>query len=397
MGKIIITGVGVITSIGDNLKANHEALKNGICGIGKLENFSTVYSASRPFGEIKWSDSQLISQLNVTNSGVSRTSLLALHAFNQAIADAKFDNTLIQSSDTALILGNTVGGMCLTETLYRDANAVSEGSPYLESYDCGSVALYLQEKYGIKGWVNNINTACSSATNAIMMGARMLHQGLAKRVIVGGVDSLAKFTINGFNALHILSPEICRPFDVSRQGLNLGEGAAFLILEKEEDAQGLKRYAEITGYANANDAYHPSTLSENGDGPYLAMKLALENAGLQANEIDYINTHGTATENNDLVESVAIKNLFHDKIPAFSSTKSNTGHTLGASGAIEAVYCMLMLQNQELYPSLNFSEPIPETKLVPVLEYKKTPLQHIQSNAFGFGGNCSSIIFSALK
>jgi 3-oxoacyl-(acyl-carrier-protein) synthase len=226
-----------------------------------------------------------------------------------------------------------------------------------------------------------------------MYGARLIKNGFAKRAIVGGVDSLAKFTINGFNSLHILSSERCRPFDQNRQGLNLGEGAAFLVLEAEDLTKNKEVYAELRGYCNSNDAFHPSSLSDQGDGPYLAMKGAIEVAGINKKEISYINAHGTGTENNDQVESIAMVRLF-ENVPDFSSTKSNIGHTLGASGAIEAVYSILNIINQEIYPALSFSESISGTGLRPVLEYKKKEVNHVMSNSFGFGGNCSSLIFS---
>src|SRR5262249_14889758 len=154
------------------------------------------------------------------------------------VENAGLDSTLLSSPGTALIGATTVGGMCLTDELYHDANNSDHGSEYLASYDCGSSTLYLQSKYAIGGIVNTINTACSSSANAIMYGARLIKNGLASRVIAGGTDSLAKFTINGFNSLHILSKQPCRPFDRDRQGLNLGEGAAFIVLEKEQDCKG---------------------------------------------------------------------------------------------------------------------------------------------------------------
>jgi 3-oxoacyl-(acyl-carrier-protein) synthase len=239
--------------------------------------------------------------------------------------------------------------------------------------------MYLQKRYAMKGPVNTINTACSSSANAIMYGARFIRNGKARRAIVGGVDSLAKFTINGFNALHILSKENCIPFDEDRKGLNLGEGAAFLVLEKESDVADKKKYAVLSGYANANDSFHASSLSDEGTGPYKAMSDALSNAKLNPSQIDFINAHGTATENNDMVESFAMLRLF-EKVPAFASTKVNTGHTLG----------------QELYPAIHFNKAIPDTGLIPVKSYQKIPLNNIMSNSFGFGGNCTSLIFSKI-
>lgn len=388
--------MGVISAIGNTVEQNHQSLAAGHGGIGTTMNlFPTKYAVQLPFGVVHISTDTLKEELGAGEPGITRTTLLALHAFDEAIKDSGITVAELRSFDTALIGATTVGGMCLTDELYNDANKNAGGSPYLSSYDNASVNIYLQERYGINGIVNTINTACSSSANAIMYGANLLKNGLAKRAIVGGTDSLAKFTINGFHALHILSPDICRPFDKDRQGLNLGEGAAFLVLEREEDMAGKKVYAELTGYCNANDAYHPSSLSDEGDGPYLSMKGALELAKLAAADIDFINAHGTGTENNDEVESRAMLRLF-TKPPAFASTKSYTGHTLGASGAIEAVYSILNLTQQEIYPGLHFATPIITTGLVPALQYQKRPLQHIMSNSFGFGGNCSSLIFSKL-
>ncbi|HEY4937051.1 MAG TPA: beta-ketoacyl-[acyl-carrier-protein] synthase family protein, partial [Puia sp.] len=267
------------------------------------------------------------------------------------------------------------------------------GTAYLSSYDYASVTLAIQERYGILGEVSTINTACSSSANAILYGARLIRHGFARRVIVGGAESLAKFTLNGFNALNILSSRPCAPFDRDRNGLNLGEGAAFLVLEKEEYLKGKKTYASLAGFGNKNDAYHPSSNSPEGLGPYLAMKEALENSRLNAVDIDYINAHGTGTENNDETESRAMMRLF-GKVPPFSSTKSFTGHTLGAAGAMEAVYSILNLAHQEVYPSLSFQHPITETGLIPVRHFAKQPIRHVMSNSFGFGGNCSTLIFS---
>ncbi len=393
MSRVFVTGMGIISAIGDTVEKNREALIAGQCGITRLTLFSTKYAGLRPCGEIKAETDELKHKLDAHEKGVTRSSVLALHAFKEAVADAALSNNQLSSPHTALIGASTVGGMCLTDELYRDANKSENGSEYLTSYDCASVDLYLQLKYNIGGIINTINTACSSSSNAIMYGARLLQTGLAKRVIAGGTDSLAKFTINGFNALHILSPEKCTPFDRDRKGLNLGEAAAFLVLEKEEDTAGKKVYAELTGYGNSNDAFHPSSLSEEGDGPFLCMQKALQQAQIPASAISFINAHGTATENNDAVESQAMIRLF-GKPPLFASTKANTGHTLGAAGAVEAIFSVLSLYHQEIYPGLHFANAIEATGLKPETIYRQMPLQHVMSNSFGFGGNCTSLIFS---
>ncbi len=384
----------MISSIGNTVEENRMSLMKGQSGITKIdESFPSKFAGVLPFGEIKTSTEKLKEQLGAHEPGLTRNSLLALHAFNEAVTDAGITAMQLQSFDTALIGATTIGGICLTDQLYKDATEAKEGSAYLSSYDCASVNMYLQERFTINGIVNTINTACSSSANAIMYGARLIKNGRAKRAIVGGVDCIAKFTLNGFNSLFILSPDPCTPFDAARKGLNLGEGAAFLVLEKEEDCAGKKKYASLSGYGNSNDAYHPSSLSEDGDGPYLAMSGALESAGLLPSDISFINAHGTATENNDEVESKAMLRLF-EKQPPFASTKSYTGHTLGAAAAIEAVYSILNLTQQEIYPALNYKDPIASTGLIPVQSYTKTIVKHVMSNSFGFAGNCSSLIFS---
>jgi 3-oxoacyl-(acyl-carrier-protein) synthase len=394
VSRIVVTGIGIITSIGKSAEENRTSLLKSAHGLSSIELFSTRYASLLPFGEIKISNEDLKSQFKVQqNPGITRTSLLALHAIREAIQDSHLANSEIQSIDTAFINGTTVGGMCLTEELHQDANRKVNGSAYVNSYDLGSVGIFIRSHYNIQGIINTINTACSSSANAIMYGTRLIKSGLAKRAIVGGVDSLAKFTINGFNSLQILSPDKCAPFDENRKGLNLGEGAAFLVLEKEEDCKNKNIYASLSGYSNTNDAFHPSSLSDNGEGPYLAMKSALEIAGLTPGKIDFINAHGTATENNDMAESKAMKRLF-DTVPLFASTKTYTGHTLGAASAIEAIYSIFNIHHQEIYPSLNFERPIPDIGLIPVQNYQKKSIQHVMSNSFGFGGNCSSLIFS---
>lgn len=394
MSRIFVTGMGAISAIGNSVAENRAALVEGRTGIGPLRQFKTRYADLLPFGEVQISTALLADKLSAHEPGLTRTSLLALHAFEEALADAGWDEATLQRSDTALIGANTVGGMCLTDELYRDANSREAGSPYLASYDAASVNLYLQKRFRLTGIINTINTACSSSANAIAYGARLIQHGFAKRAIVGGTDSLAKFTINGFNALHILSAKPCAPFDQDRNGLNLGEGAAFIILENETALKERKAYAILSGHANSNDAFHPSSISDEGEGPYRSMKGALELATLQPADISFINAHGTGTENNDLTESRAMLRLF-EKVPPFASTKSNTGHTLGAAGALEAVFSILNLYHQEIYPAQNWQQPIPETGLRPVHAYQQLPLQHVMSNSFGFGGNCTSLVFSA--
>lgn len=394
MSRIVVTGIGAISAIGETIEEQRKALVNGQTGISTLSQFPSRFSGVLPCGEIKKTTAELKQELSIADPAVTRTSLLAVKAMSDALKDAGLTSNELQSNDTALIGASTVGGMCLTDELYQDSNnKLGEGSVFVHSYDNSSVSLFLQQQFRIGGMINTINTACSSSANAIMYGARLIQQGLAKRAIVGGADSLAKFTINGFNSLHILSSSPCRPFDAARNGLNLGEAAGFLVLEKEEDAQQKKIYATVSGYGNSNDSYHASSISDEGEGPYLCMQRALTVAQLSPSSIQCINAHGTATENNDETESRAMMRLF-DNVPAFLSTKSYTGHTLGAAGAIEAIFSILSLQYQEVYGSLRFDQPIASTALIPEQSYRSMKIDHIMSNSFGFGGNCTSLIFS---
>jgi 3-oxoacyl-(acyl-carrier-protein) synthase len=385
--------MGIISAVGNTVEENRTALKNGVCGISLNSPFRSRHSGL-PLAAVSLSNEALREKGQVDDASVTRTSLLALHALQEAVRDAGLTDREIRSSSTALIGGTTVGGMCEADHLYKDITEKNAASPFLGSYDCASVFLFLQEYYRMEGIINTINTACSSAANAILYGARLIRNGLARTVIAGGADSLSRFTVNGFNALHILSPEVCRPFDWHRQGLNLGEGAAFLVLEGGAHLDPRKkRYAELKGYHTTSDAYHPTSLSPTGEGPYLAMQGALASAGIVPAGIDFINAHGTGTENNDEVESKAMIRVF-GRPPAFASTKANTGHTLGAAAAVEAVYSLLCLDNQEIYPNLHFTETIPGLELRPVTVYQPYPLRHVMSNSFGFGGNCVSLIFS---
>jgi 3-oxoacyl-(acyl-carrier-protein) synthase len=393
VSRVFVTGIGIVSAVGTSLAENRAALRAGKSGISRKPSIPSRYSGVLPFGAIFSGTDDLREKFRIDNPAVTRTSLLALHAFSDAIGDAGLTDAAIRDPGTALVGATTVGGMCLTDEMYRDTKQSCDDSPYVGSYDAASVNLFLHARYRMTGFATTINTACSSSANAIQYGARLVRNGLAKTAVVGGADSLAKFTINGFNALQILAPDVCRPFDRDRAGLNLGEGAAFLVLEGEAATEGKTRYAELTGWCNRNDAFHPSAMSPGGDGPYLAMQGALRSAGLRAAAIDYINSHGTGTENNDEAESRAMARLF-DEPPPFSSTKAFTGHTLGAAGAIEAIYSILAIRHQEVYANLNFQHPIPGIGLRPVETYRSNSVRHAMSNSFGFGGNCTSLIFS---
>ncbi|PIB34414.1 3-oxoacyl-ACP synthase [Reichenbachiella sp. 5M10] len=399
MTKVYVTGMGVVSAIGNNVAENRQSLIEGKTGLCKnAQYFSSKYTESHPFGEVRLSDDALRSSLTTHDThGLTRTDLLAFRAFEEAIHDAGLTAKEWSNPKTGLISGSTVGGMVLTDQVFEDGSLRAQSKEFLESYDYCSHTLRLIESYQIQGVTDTINTACSSSANAIMLGARLIRSGRAQRMIVGGTDSLAKFTVNGFNSLQILSDELCQPFDENRKGLNLGEGAAYLVLESAELAAGKRIYGEVAGYGNSNDAYHASSLSEDAVGVLAAMEAALVEAGLAPDQIDYINAHGTATGNNDLTEITGFDKLFA-QLPPFNSTKCYTGHTLAAAGGIEAVYSLLSISHGELYPGLHCQEPIAPVGQLPIANYQsQQEINAVLSNSFGFGGNCTSVVFTKVK
>jgi 3-oxoacyl-(acyl-carrier-protein) synthase len=393
--NVFITGFGCISPIGFNAGENLKNLQLEKDGIEKSSFLKSRYASLKNFGEVKINTMELQNDLHLENiTGLTRTDLFAFQAFNEAIENASLAPDEISARETALISASTVGGMCNTDEIYKDANSQSASTEFVNSYGYAVHTLNLVRFFGMKGFTNTINTACSSSSNAIMMGMRLIQSGKIKRAIVGGAESLAKFTVNGFNSLQILSEDKCKPFDENRDGLNLGEGAAYLVLEAEDICRHKENWGRIIGAGNSNDVFHASALSDNAVGVTKCMELALHNANILAHEISYINAHGTGTQNNDQVELVGFAKVF-SKIPPFSSTKSYTGHTLAASGAVEAIYCLLSLRNNEVYPNLHTNRPIQGCGSSLVRKY--TPdmrLNYIMSNAYGFGGNCTSLIFA---
>jgi len=388
--------MGIISAIGNNVAENYHSLIQGNKGISRVEKIDTNHRDQIMVGEIDYTNEQLESILALSSdNNYSRSALLGAVAALEAVKDAGI--TDIASHKTGLISATSVGGMDMTEKYYYKYAEQPEVQKYIDGHHAGDSTQKIAEQLGIdQSLVTTISTACSSAANSIMLGARLIKSGQLDRVVVGGTDCLSKFTINGFKTLMILSDTYSTPFDEERKGLNLGEAAAFLVLESDAvvQAEGKKVLAYVKGYGNANDAYHQTASSENGDGATLAMEKALQVAQLKPTEIDYINAHGTATENNDLSEGRAIMRVFGDNVPDFSSTKAYTGHTLAAAGAIEAVYAVFALQHNVIFPNLNFKTQMKEFSITPQLTLKEKELETVLSNSLGFGGNCSTVIFS---
>lgn len=393
--RVCVTGIGCVSGIGVNVGEHLRSFRDGQDGLGPVTLFATNHDV--PVSEVKQTNEMLKRQLGIPLSDErSRTALLGMTAAGEAVSDAGLD---LRVSDPALRVGlissTSTGGMDLTESFYPSfrENPSQGRLRFVVSHDAADSTERIADYLGVTGFRTTISTACSSAANAIMMGARMIRQGMLDVVIAGGTDALCKFTLNGFASLMILDREPCRPFDASRAGLNLGEGAGYLVLQSESTLSKTP-YCLLSGYANANDAYHQTASSSDGTGAFLAMKGALDKAGLQPEDVDYINAHGTGTPNNDASESQAIRRLFGDRVPGLSSTKTFTGHTLGAAGGLEAVFSVLSLRHGISYPNLNFSTPIEETGLLPLTRYQEGMcLRSVLSNSFGFGGNNTSLLF----
>ncbi|HEX3078970.1 MAG TPA: beta-ketoacyl-[acyl-carrier-protein] synthase family protein, partial [Puia sp.] len=341
-----IAGMGIVSAIGSDVQTNLDSLCNEKTGIGAMQWLSSVRHRALPVGEVKLSNAEL-SAVTGLSARLPRTALLSCMAAKETLINAGWEKENMLR--TGFISANTVGGMDKTENFYKlfSKNAATGKLADVVNHECGTVTELVADFLGIQHFVSTVSTACSSSANSIFTGARMIRTGLLDYALVGGADALTRFTLNGFNTLMILDNDLCKPFDENRHGLNLGKGAAYLLLSSE---QGLKRLhkkpiARITGYANANDAYHQTASSPEGTGSFLAMKGAMEKAGLQAKDIDYINLHGTGTQNNDIAEGTAIRILFDPVFPKMSSTKAYTGHTLGASGAVEAVFSVLAIQH----------------------------------------------------
>ena len=390
---IAITGSGIISAIGTDMSATLTALRHGESGIGRLRYLETSHR-ELPCGEVKMSNEELRTLLHVTDATCSRTVLLGLWALRQAIADAHLKECDSEGRRVVLISGTTVGGMDMTERYFP--SMVRDGSHIdcLRHHDAGSSTMQMASYLPLVSESTTISTACSSAANAMILGARLLASGEADVVLAGGSEALTRFHLNGFHSLMVTDAVPCRPFDAHRGGLNLGEGAAYVVMERSSDAcrRGVTVQAILSGWGNACDAYHQTATSDDGEGPYLAMREALKRAHLDATDIDYVNAHGTATENNDQTESRALQWVFGEQVPPVSSTKGFTGHTTSASGSIEAVISLLAMRHGFLPANIGWSEKM-AGGIEPTMGGDAV-LRHVMCNAFGFGGNDTSLILS---
>jgi 3-oxoacyl-(acyl-carrier-protein) synthase len=391
---VVVTGLGVISAAGCGVSAVWGALRAGRSGLGPLTLFASPRHDRHLVGQVRVDVDSLAGPVRG-----SRSDKLAWIAVQEALKQAGLEARLrsVPPERVGVSLGSTVAGMLGTEEVLR--HLLREGKqrfgPF-RSHECASATELCARLLGARGPCLTFSTACSAGAMAIAAAAEMVESDEADVMVAGGADSLSRLTLNGFGSLLLLDPNGCRPFDAARTGISLGEGAGMLVLEAEATAKarGAKILGRLSGWGASCDASHATAPHPEGDGALAAMRLALERASLPPNRINYVSVHGTGTPDNDAMEAKALRRLFGEEVPPFSSVKRFFGHTLAASGAIKAVVCLRALLEQAVPASLGCDTADPKIGLEPVHQFKQQPLEHILSNSFGFGGNNAALVLS---
>jgi len=403
--RVVITGMGAITPLGNNVKTFWKNIKKGKCGIDFIKAFDTSEFKVKIAAEIKdFNPADILDSKELKR--MDKFTQMGVIAANEAVDDARLSNESDSRENWGIILGTGIGGFTTIEKENRKIIEKGPGrvSPFFTPMAlCNIAAANIAIKFGIKGICDTVITACASGTSSIGNAYRILQQNQADLIIAGGSEAamtplaLAGFTSMGALCTYNRVEQASIPFDIRRTGFVMGEGAGIMILETLEHAQkrGANIYAEVVGYGATCDAYHITAPAPGGNGGARAMKMAINDSGINKEQISYINAHGTGTPYNDKSETEAIKTVFGEKaydIP-ISSTKSMTGHMLGASGAAEAIVCIKAMQESFIPPTIGLQEQDPECDLdyVP-LQGRNQNLQYTISNSFGFGGQNASIL-----
>ncbi len=395
--RIVITGIGVISSIGIGRDAFWPALLKGVSGISEITSFDTSNYPTHNGGEVKDFDPALfIAKNKIANLG--RTSCLAIASAKLALKDAGLKAVSMDHRETGVILGTTMGESQVLEVINSSwiKGGVNAINPELIfQYPANVLAFNVANELGISGPNLVIPTACAAGNYAIGYACDLIRMGQAEMMLAGGVDAFSRLAFTGFNRLLAVAPVKCQPFDKNRKGMMVGEGAGIVVLESMENALNRKAviYAEVLGYGLSCDAYHMT--APEADGVARSMRNALKQANVKAEDVDYVSAHGTGTPVNDKVESAAIKAVFagiQGKV-AVSSIKSMLGHTMGAASAIEAITCALALQNDIVPPTINYQTPDPECDIdcVPNVA-RQMKVDIALNNASAFGGNNASLV-----
>ncbi len=393
MNPLWLSHFTVTSSIGHGLDQTLAALRECRAGLAPCA-FETVELATF-IGEVAGMDAvRLPAHLADFDCRNNRLGLLGLtqDCFAEAVraAIAKYG-----ASRIGLFLGTSTSGILQTELAYRRRDPVTGALPsdfrYRTTQNAFSIVDFTRHYFGLTGPAVVVSSACSSSAKVFASARRMMAAGLIDAAVVGGVDSLCLTTLYGFNSLELMSDQACRPFDAQRNGISIGEAAAFALLEHPREHLNADAVL-LLGIGESSDAYHMSSPHPDGLGARVAMQDALNMAGLTPSQIDYINLHGTATPSNDSAEGKAVRDIFGSRTPC-SSTKGATGHTLGAAGGVEAVICALGLQHGLLPGGLNTGQLDPTLDIDYVLENREQPVTHVLSNSFGFGGTNCSLVF----
>ena len=385
-----VVGAGVISPLGAGLTDTRASLQAARDCVTPVTRFSVEQTRCKTAGQVLDQQLRGIREKGRRIGRLHRASHMMIYALQEALEDEP------EFQPELTVIGTTSGGMSYGEDYYRslDRHRSSRRSPtWLSNYPPQKAVLDAQEAFGISAPSRVIANACASGTNAIGHAFNCIRSGRYSRVLTGGYDAISELVFVGFDSLQASTPEKCRPFDRERSGMVLGEGAAILLLENFENARsrGAEILGEVIGYGISTDNHHLTQPDPSGIGPRRAMEKALQSAGVRAEEIDYINAHGTATPFNDAAEGKAISELFK-QVPV-SSTKSMMGHSLGAAGAIEAIVCLLALQDQFLPANINFRSPDEDVDLdIVANEARPASLRRVLSNSFGFGGTNASIV-----
>ena len=405
MNRVVITGIGAITPLGLNADDSWEKIKAGACGLNLISSFDTENFEIKVAGEVKDFDVTTCMKKKEAKK-LDRFIHFAMAAGKEAMTDSKLDLSTIDAEEFGVILGSGVGGLTAIykESLLLEEKGDKRVSPFFIPKSIINIAPgKLAIEYGAKGQCYGVVTACASGTDAIGQAFKAIHYGEQSLILTGGTEaSINKLAIAGFNQMTALSRSAdpmraSIPFDAERNGFVMGEGAGILLLEELEHAKkrGAKIYGEVVGYGQTCDAFHITAPADGGEGAARAMKLAMKQAGVKAEDVGYINAHGTSTPHNDKNESMAIVSTFgEDSKVAVSSTKSMTGHLLGAAGAVEAIFCLRALQEQILPPTIGLKNPGEFCSLdyVPG-KARGAKIQYAMSNSLGFGGHNGCLLF----
>jgi 3-oxoacyl-[acyl-carrier-protein] synthase II len=398
---VVVTGLGVISSIGIGRKRFWKRLMSGCSGIDTVKSFDTSDFSVHKGAEIKdFRPADYISKLN--RADIDRASQFAIAAARLAILDGGLVIDEIDTDEFGVVVGTTSGEPRVIERFNDDFVAGRmdrTNRRFVSTYPCHVLAAHVACELGLGGEVVTIPTACAAGNHAIVRATDELCSGRAQIVLAGGADSFSRITYTGFAQLGAIAPEVCQPFDVNRKGMIPGEGAAFLLLETLAHARkrSARIYARVAGHGLCCDAHHMTAAHPQADGARRAMAAALTSAALTPEGVDYISAHGTGTPTNDRLEAIAIKRVFGDharKVP-ISSIKSMLGHAMGAASAIEAVTCVMAITEGCIPPTINLLNPDPECDLdfVP-LTGRTHKVDVALNNAYAFGGNNSSVVFA---